>query len=171
MDARRSRSGTGGIALLILVLASGCSTPHDEARPEVSARPVAGCPVSEIEAVHVGRGDLGQTALGAGGLAVLEWCRYESDQDGHVTVETRRIDTDARFWEAAGRIRDQGLGAGKACDLVARLPEVFLVAESEDGPRMAARVPVDGCGSARDEWIRLLEESGYEVTGSQPVGE
>ncbi len=102
---------------------------------------------------------------------MLEWCRYESDQDGHVTVETRRIDTDARFWEAAGRIRDQGLGAGKACDLAARLPELFLVAESEDGPRTAARVPADGCGSPRDEWIRLLEESGYEVTGSQPVGE
>ena len=75
----------------------------------MSARPVAGCPVSDIEAVQVGRGDLGQTDLGAGGMAVLEWCRYESDQDGHVTVETRRIDTDARFW---GRWAHQGPGTG-----------------------------------------------------------
>lgn len=48
---------------------------------------------------------------------------------------------------------------------------MFLVSESEDGARTAARVPVDGCGSPRGERIRLLEESGYEVTGSQPVGE
>lgn len=155
-------------SLLAMGALAGCAT-DDEGSPSVTPRPLTGCPTGEATAVQSERGDLGYSALDAKEWGVFEWCSYVAETDGGLMVETRRVHVDEDFWATARDVQDTTLEPDVGCDLAARPPRVFLVAESDEGDRHVARVPVDGCGSPRSEFIDLLETTGYAVTAKEPV--
>lgn len=146
----------------------GCAG-GDAGTPSVAPQPLTGCPTGEAAAVQAERGDRGYSALDAREWVVFEWCYYSAETGGGLMVENRQARADGNFWAAARELKDTDLEPNVGCDLVARPPQLFLVAEADGGDRYVARVPVDGCGSPQSEFTQLLETTGYTVTAKESV--
>lgn len=156
------------VSLFAMSVLVGC-VESDEGTPSAAPEPLKGCPTGEAAAVQAERGDRGYSALDAKEWVVFEWCYYSAGAEGGLTVETREVRVDGNFWAAARGLKDTSLEPNVGCDLVARPPQLFLVAEADEGDRYVTRPPVDGCGSPQAEFLDLLETTGYTVTAKEPV--